>query len=288
MEKVMKVLITGMAGFIGSHLADYLIEQGHEVYGFDNYLTGSKENVNPKAHCGEVDVTKFKHVLAFMQNVKPDVVFHLAAIARTLWCIEDPFLAHETNATGTLNVLEAARRVGTVKKVVSASSNIVYAENTPYWATKLMGEHYCRVYNNLYGLPTVSLRFSNIYGSLRQSEKGPAINVLASLRKTKREKGYLEITGDGEQSRDFTHVLDLVEAIYLSAVKDVSGTELDICTGKNYTMNEVAKYFKCEVKYVPDRPGDIKHIVQDPSRVKELLGWEAKRKLEDNISIYVL
>lgn len=282
----MKALITGIAGFIGSHLADHLIEQGYEVVGIDNYLTGDQKNLNQYIlRFYNEDITDEARMRQIFQKEKPDVVFHMAAIARTLWTVEEPLLANKINITGTLIVLECSRMVG-VKKVVFASSNIVYAENTPYFVTKKTGELYMQVYNKLYDLPTVSMRFSNVYGSLRQSEKGFNINVLAALRQQKRQFGELHITGDGEQSRDFTHVLDIVEGLRLAAESDVRGVEIDLCTGKNTTMNEVAKYFKCPVKYIAERRGDIKHIYQDPKPAFELIGFKATRKLKDHIGVY--
>lgn len=278
--------ITGVAGFIGSHLADYLIDQGWQVWGVDNFLTGDKNNIHPKVKFKNIDIRKKNQLTAFLKIAKPKYIFHMAAIARTLWTIDDPMLCHETNITGTLNALMAAKEAG-VKKIVFASSNIVYAEYTPYLVSKITGELYMRSFDKIYELPTVSLRFSNAYGSLRQSEKGPAINCIASLRQSKRENGYVWITGDGKQSRDFTHVLDIARACLLAAESSVHGKEIDICTGKNFTMNQIAKYFHCPIQYVPDRPGDVKHIVQDPKLAKRLLGFAAKRRLEDNIQVYL-
>lgn len=281
-----RALITGVAGFIGSHLADHLIEQGWQIFGLDNFLTGDKKNINPKVKFKRIDIRKRQGLAAFIKNVKPDYIFHLAAIARTPWTIDDPLLCHETNINGTLNVLLAGREV-MAKKVIFASSNIVYAEYTPYLVSKITGELYMRAFDKVYGLPTISLRFSNAYGSLRQSEKGPAINCIASLRQSKRENGYVWITGDGEQSRDFTHVLDIAEACLLAAESKVRGQEIDICTGKNTTMNTIAKYFNCKIKYVAERVGDIKHIVQNPKPAKVLLNFRAKRKLQDHIKVYL-
>lgn len=283
----MKILITGVAGFIGSHLADYLIDQGHTVYGIDNFLTGDKLNINPKVKFSKVDIrNKIKMSHLFKKTGNLDWVFHLAAIARTPWTIDDPILANDINITGTLNVLMASKE-SRVKKVIFASSNIVYAQNTPYRVTKLTGEMYMGTFDKFYGLPTLSLRFSNVYGSLRQSEKGPAINCIASMRKSKRENGYIWITGDGKQSRDFTHVLDIAEACYKAAKSDVRGVEIDICTGINTSINQIAGYFNCKVKHVKDRAGDIKHIFQNPKNARMLLGFQAKRKLENNISVYL-
>lgn len=281
----MKMLVTGNAGFIGSHLADYLLEQGHEVVGIDNLSSSDGKNIAKGVKFYQVSICNYLSIEKIFENEKPDIVFHLAAVARTPSCVNDPLYAHEVNVTGTLNVLLAARLVN-VKRVVFASSNIVYAAETPYRTSKLAGESYCKVFNELYGVPTVSLRFSNVYGSIRQSEKGDDINVLAALKRSKREKGYIEITGDGEQSRDFTHVLDIVQGIYKAAFAECTGKEIDLCTGRNFTMNQIADFFNCKVMYVPDRKGDCKHITQSPAQAFWLLGWKAILKLEDNISIY--
>lgn len=283
----MNVLVTGVAGFIGSHLADYLINQGYIVYGVDNFLTGDKSNINPKVKFSEIDIRHRDQLVHLFKKIgKLEYVFHLAAIARTGWTIDDPTLANDINITGTLNVLIAAKAVK-AKKVIYSSSNIVYAAETPYRVTKLAAEMYMRTFDSLYNLPTISLRFSNVYGSLRQSEKGPAINCIASLRKSKRENGYVWITGDGKQSRDFTHVLDIVEACNRAAEKAVHGTEIDICTGTNTSILKIAKLFNCPIKFIEERPADIKHIFQNPKKARLLLGFTAKRKLKDYIGVYL-
>lgn len=280
-------MVTGVAGFIGSHLADYLIEKGYEVYGIDNFLTGDKSNINSGVNFSQIDIRNHIKLNQYFKKLGSlDYVFHLAAIARTPWTITDPILANEINITGTLNLLMASKNIH-VKKVIFASSNIVYAKNTPYWVTKLAGEMYMRVFNKLYNLPTISLRLANAYGSLRQSEKGPDINCIASMRKSKRENGYVWVTGDGKQSRDFTHVLDMAEAFLKAAKSDVMAEEIDICTGINTSIKWIAQQFGCSLKYVAEREGDIKHIYQNPQKALKLLGFEAKRKLKDHISIYM-
>lgn len=284
----MKVLITGAAGFIGSHLADYCLEKGHTVYGIDNFLTGDKSNINSEVKFNKLDIRDAQKLNQyFKKSGKIDYIFHLAAIARTPWTIDDPILANDINITGTLNVLMAAKK-SMIKKVIFASSNIVYAKDTPYRVTKLAGELYMRVFDQLYGLPTLSLRFSNAYGSLRQSEKGPAINCIASMRKSKHDYGYVWVTGDGRQSRDFTHVLDIAEACLKAAKSDIHGQEIDICTGTNTTINKIARQFNCSIKYIKERKGDVKHIYQDPQPARKLLGFQAKRKLADHISVYMV
>jgi UDP-glucose 4-epimerase len=217
-------------------------------------------------------------IIDFFKNI--DGVFHLAAIARTPWCIENPILAYETNVLGTLNVLEACR-INKIKRVVMTSSNVVYAFWTPYRSSKEALENLATVYNNMYDLSVICLRNSNVYGS-RQSELGPSPNVFSALRKTKKEKGYIDITGDGLQSRDFTHVSDIVEGHICGMNSDVIG-EYDLCTGINYSLNDIAKFFNCDINYIPERSGDIKHIYQDPNPALEKIGWKAKITLEEGM-----
>lgn len=274
----MQYIVFGGAGFIGSHMTDLLISEGHEVTVVDNLLSGYMENVNPKAKFVKADIRNLTDIKPLVEGA--DGVFVYAAIARTPWCIEDPILCHDTNVTGTLNILTACRIAG-VKRVVLSSSNVVYAFETPYRASKLMVELYAETFNKMYGQNVVCLRYSNVYGK-RQSEEGPSPNVFAALRKSKKEHGKLFITGDGEQSRDYTHVSDIVQGGLLAMKSDYKGV-VDLCTGVNVSLNEVAKYFDCPVEYIPERAGDVKHIIQDPKPAKELLGWEAKTKLKEGI-----
>lgn len=274
----MKYLVFGGAGFIGSHMTDYLISEGHEVTVVDNLLSGYRENINPKAHFINADIRDLDAIEPLVKG--QDGVFNYAAIARTPWCIDDPVLCHETNVTGTLNILEACRRQR-VKRVMLSSSNVVYAFETPYRASKLMDELYAEVYNKMYGQSVICLRYSNVYGP-RQSEEGPSPNVFAALRKSKKQNGKLIITGDGEQSRDYTHVSDIVRGGLKAMQSDYQGV-VDLCTGRNVSLNLVAKFFDCPIEYIDERPGDIKHIIQDPKPAKEILGWEAKTRLEDGI-----
>lgn len=271
-----KYLTTGSAGFIYSHLSDYLIKNGHEVVGIDNLLSGGMENVNKKQKFYEADVRDLDKMQEIFKKEKPDVVFHGAANCRTMVSVDDPRLNNDINITGTLNVLLAARDNG-VKKFLLASSCIIYAPNTPYYVSKLAGEEYCRVFNKIYDLPTVSFRYSNVYGSLRQSEKGAHINAIASLRKTKRDTGRIWITGDGEQSRDWSHVNDICRANLLAAESDATGV-YDLCTGTATSMNEVAKHFDCPIDYIADRPGDAKHLSesQDPKPALKDFGYKSE------------
>lgn len=272
-----KALVFGGSGFIGSHLIDALKADGWGVSNFDDFSSG--KNVEPSTQM-KGDVANYRHVLYSIKTIQPDVVFNLAAIARTPWCIDEPRRCFKVNVMGTLNVLEACREAN-VPRIVLASSNVVLAAQTPYRASKEAVEALTHTYAELYGQSVIALRFSNVYGS-RQSEEGPSPNVFAALRKSKKENGYLEITGDGEQSRDYTHVSDIVRGLLCAANSKHTGV-VDLCTGINTSLNVVTKFFNCEVKYIPERRGDMKHMVQDPKPAFDILGWKAKVKLADGI-----
>ncbi len=277
----MKYIVTGAAGFIGSHLTDALIAQGHDVVAVDNLLSGYREQVNEQAQFVGLEITRYEVLARLMKDEAPDGVFHCAAIARTPWCIDDPLLASLTNSHGTACMLEAARQ-SKVKRVVLCSSNVVYAAHTAYRATKEMLELWGQCYKESYGMSVIALRFSNVYGP-RQSEEGPSPNVFAALRKSKKDFGCLRITGDGTQSRDFTHVRDIVRGLIAAMNSEVCGV-VDLCTGTNWTLNQVAEMFGGPIEYLPERPGDVKHIRQDPSGAEKLLGWKYSIELPDGIN----
>jgi UDP-glucose 4-epimerase len=274
----MKYIVTGGAGFIGSHLVDALIKEGHYVIVLDNILSGDIRNINPKATFYNCDIRKIENIIDYFTGC--DGVFHLAAIARTPWCIDDPILAYETNVMGTLNILEASRK-NNIKRIVMTSSNVIYAFWTPYRSSKESLESLGKVYTDMYNLSVICLRNSNVYGQ-RQSELGPSPNVFSALRKCKKDKGVIDITGDGTQSRDFTHVSDIVNGHIMAMNSNVTGV-LDLCTGVNHTLNDVVKFFDCNIKYIDERPGDVKHIFQDPLPAFEKLGWKAKVSLAEGM-----
>lgn len=276
----MRTIVVGGAGFVGSHLADYLIEQGHQVLIVDNLSTGHILNVNPFATFFQADIRNLKQLQIIFNDCKPDWVFHEAANARTQLSVDDPAFNNDVNITGTLNVLIAARDAG-AKKVIFASSCILNAPNTPYYVSKLAGEEYMKVFQKLYNLPTICLRYSNVYGSTRQSEKGVSLNALASLKKTKRETGRIWLTGDGTQVRDWTHVRDIARANLMAAQSEVTGV-YDICTGKEVSMNEIAQYFQCPVDYIPARSGDAHSLSSNQNPEPALRDFGYKYEIEFN------
>ena len=274
-------IVTGGCGFIGSHMVDKLISFDYKVIVIDNLLSGNFQNLNKKAIFENVDINDFnllKNVIDKYENI--DGIFHFAAIARTPWCIEDPILCYNTNVIGTINVLEIAR-LKNIKRIVLSSSNVVYAFLTPYRTSKEALEGLAHTYNKMYNMSVIALRYSNVYGK-RQSELGYSPNVFAALRKSKKDLGKLIITGDGTQTRNYTHVSDIVNGNLLSMFNNYCGV-IDLCTGKSIPLNYAAKFFNCPIEYIDERQGDVKHIIQSPNEAYNILGWKALIELDDGI-----
>jgi UDP-glucose 4-epimerase len=290
-----KVLVTGGAGFIGSHVVDALIGEGHEVLVLDNFSTGRKENVNAKATIAEVDITDYEKLRPLFRD--REAVFHLAAEARIQPSIENPLSSERNNIAGTLNVLWAAKEAG-VKKVIYSASSSVYGNQerypvdesmephpkNPYAVTKLVGELYAALLADLYKLPTVSLRYFNVYGP-RQLADGPYATVIGIFLKQKKDGLPLTIVGTGEKRRDFTHVRDVVRANLLAWKKDEGrGSVYNIGTGKNYNVNEVAAFVGGATTTLPDRPGEATISLADNAKAKQFLGWKPHVSLQEGIA----
>lgn len=247
-----KVIVTGGAGFIGSHLVDALVKEGQDVVVLDNLTTGKKSQVNKKAKFVKADIRNLKKIRPYFRGA--NLVFHLAARARIQPSIKDPVSTFDNNVTGTLNVLLAARDAGVKRVIYSASSSSygeqdtlpLYEEMTPhfknpYSLSKYVGEELCRLFSNLYGLETVSLRYFNVYGS-RQLTTGTYATVVGIFMKQLESGEPLTIVGDGTIQRDFTHVSDVIRANILAARSNKvgKGEVINIGTGKNYSISEVA------------------------------------------------
>jgi UDP-glucose 4-epimerase len=304
------VVVTGGAGFIGSHLAEELLKRQYKVIILDDLSTGKLENIkhliDPSSHRGEsrnnVEFVRGSITnLALLKNVFQgiDYVFHQAAIPSVPRSIENPRATHEANITGTLNVLLAAKASG-VKKVIYASSSSVYGDTptlpktedmfpnpqSPYAVTKLAGEYYCQVFDQVYGLPTVCLRYFNVYGPRQDPNSQYAAVIPLFIRKVLDNKPPV-IFGDGEQTRDFTFVKDVVEANILAAESHATGG-YNIGRGERISINRLAelviKLVANSVEPVREepRPGDIKHSLADISKARQF-GYNPRYNLEEGL-----
>lgn len=292
-----KCLVTGGAGFIGSNLVDALIKRGDEVVIIDNLSTGRKENINQQAKFHEVDMRNLEAIKPLFEGV--DYVFHFAAFARVQPSIEDPITANDINLNGTLNILTAARDAK-VKKVVYSASSSAYGDQkimpltedmpvhtlSPYGLQKYIGELYCRLFSDIYGLPTVSLRYFNVYGK-RQLLEGAYCLVMGIFVRQRLAGEPMTIVGDGEQRRDFTSVVDTVCANILAAESDKvgKGEVINIGRGKNYSVNELAKMIGGPIVNMPPRI-EPKETLADNSLAKELLDWEPTVDLPEWLQEY--
>lgn len=299
-------LITGGAGFIGSTIADRLIQSGNNVIIVDDFSTGQLSNVPDKANVIKLDIGG-KDALHELCDIftRNDIkyVFHCASIPRTQYSVENPIICNQSNVNGTLNLLEAIRITkARIDKVIHSSSCGIYGQQescpineeapknmgTPYSVQKYIQEKYFELYCNLYGVPSIMLRYFNVYGTRKQSESGSYPNVLAAFSKQKREHNKLYITGDGLQSRDMVHVDDVVNANILAMVSGFNKADyFNIGTGEHMSINDVAKYFECPVEYIPERPGEAKHLYADNSKALRLLGWKPKISYDDGIRKYL-
>lgn len=274
-----KVLVTGGAGFIGSHLVDKLIDSGYEVTVIDNLSTGDKANLNPKAEFIYGDIASER---LWQDLPKVDIVFHVAALARIQPSIKDPIKPHRSNVDGTLNVLEYCKKHGA--KLIYSSSSSVYdgkelpcKENSriepknPYSLQKYICEEYIKLYGLLYGVGYVILRYFNVYGE-RQLLEGAYTTVLGVFLKQRADGLPLTITGDGDQRRDFTYVGDVVDANILAiGWKGI----YNIGRGRNYSVNEIAEAVGGLKQYIDPRPGENRETLADNSKALEA-GWQPK------------
>ena len=291
-----KVLVTGGAGFIGSNLVDRLIDEGIEVIILDDLSTGKKENLHPKAKWFDISLQNLNTDLYF-QGV--DVVFHLAALARVQPSIKDPISFNTVNVGGTLKVLHYAHKAGGKRVVYSASSSC-YGDTevfptpetaptnplSPYGLQKFIGEQYCKMFSEVYGLDTCSLRYFNVYGE-KMNLEGAYKLVLGIFAKQLIEGKPLTITNDGNQRRDFTYVGDVVEANILAAIHqdNLNGESFNIGNGSNFSVNEVANMLGGEKVYGEKRLEPFKTLANN-TKAKKILGWEPKGNLPTWIKKY--
>lgn len=288
-----KVAVTGAAGFIGSNLVDALLSLGCEVVAIDNQSASSNSEFywNPQAINLSIDITDYSELAPALQGVH--TIFHTAAEARVQPSILNPLRSLETNVMGTATVLQAALANG-VKRIVYSMTSSVYGAGsalpnvesnpvhlrTPYAIGKYTGELLCKAYSDLYLLDTVSLRYFNVYGP-REPLSGPYAPVIGKFLRQKASGEPLTIVGDGTQRRDFTHVDDVIAANIRAMIYEerLGGEVLNVGSGKNYSINEVAELIGAPAVHIAERPGESQATLSDISKTTALLGWSPKVEL---------
>ena len=306
--KNLKVLITGGAGFIGSHLADRLLELDNSVIVYDNfdpYYKGKRRNIehnlkNLHYELVKGDILDYERLKEAMKDV--NVVFHLAAQPGVRYSMSNPVKVNTVNATGTINVLRAVRE-NDVDKLVYASSSSVYGnvqklpmseENpaepiSPYGVSKLAAEHYCRTYCQTYGLDVVTLRYFTVIGGRQRPDM--AVHIFARRMLDDQE---ILIFGDGEQTRDFTNVHDVVQGTILAAeTEGIKGEVFNIGSGRRTSLNELVKLLaetigkKARIKHTEAKQGDVRNTLADITKARTTLGYNPKVSLKDSLNEFV-
>jgi len=298
-DSIPKALVTGGAGFIGSHLTELLLEQGHPVTVLDDYSTGRPENLaHLKGRSGlsvhEADVSDHEAIQPYFEGV--DWVFHLASLADIVPSIQRPLEYHRANVDGTAAVLEAARKCG-VKRFVYTASSSCYGipkeyptpetspilPQYPYALTKFLGERMALHWTAVYKLPTISLRLFNVYGP-RSRTSGTYGAVFGVFLAQKLAGKPFTVVGDGTQSRDFTFVTDVAEAFLAAARSEVSGEIFNVGTGRPQSVNRLVELLGGDIVHVPKRPGEPDCTHADVKRIRNLLGWKSRVSFEDGVA----
>ena len=300
MSRSVRVIVTGGAGFIGSHLTERLLEDGCRVVVIDDCSTGHMENLahlsgraGLSVHRGDVN----DRDAAASLFAGADWVFHLAALADIVPSIERPLDYHRANVMGTLAVLEAARRAGAKRFIYAASSSCYGIPDDyptpetaparpqyPYALSKYLGEQCVMHWQQLYGLPAVSLRLFNVYGP--RSRTGGTYGAVFGVFLAQKLAGEpFTVVGDGTQTRDFTFVTDAVEALVMAAASDVVGEVMNVGSGHTYSVNRLVELLGGDVVYIPKRPGEPDCTFADTTRIGRLLGWRPKVPFEKGVAI---
>lgn len=274
----MKILVTGGAGFVGTNLVKHLktINNVKEVISIDNYSTGLKQNHQEGVQYLEYDIREFYDY----SQLKPDVVFHLAGIARIQPSFENPREYFEVNANGTMQLVHWCASEGVPLVYAGTSSKHSGKFKNPYTFSKEIGEEIINLYKIHYNLKATIARFYNVYGPYQLLEGGYTTLIGRWLNNIKENKPCY-IYGDGEQRRDFTHVDDIVNALVLILQKQAYGYEFELGRGKNYSVNEVAKMLNIQPIYQDSKPGEAKETLNTDDRANKVLGWEPKIDLQN-------
>jgi nucleoside-diphosphate-sugar epimerase len=300
----MKYLVTGAAGFIGSNISRRLLKNNCEVRGFDNFSTGKRKNIEDLERKDSFEFIEgdLRNPDAIKEAVKNiDIVLHQAAVPSVQRSVENPVLVNDSNINGTLNLLIAAREAQ-VKKVVYASSSSIYGFNetlpktedmpaepiSPYALSKYAGERYCQIFSEIYNLPTICLRYFNVFGPYQDpaSHYSAAIPRFINLMLDNKQP---IIFGDGAQSRDFTYVENIVEANILAVNSKITGKVINIACGERVSIKEVVQILNAilnkeiEPAYKKGRVGEVKHSLADISKAREEIGYEPKYKFTEGL-----
>ena len=296
----MKTIVTGGAGFIGSHLVELLLEKEHTVTVLDNFITGNEKNIssfrkNPNFQLVKLDITNLDKIKEYFKEV--DWVFHLAALAEIVPSINDPWKYLYNNIVGSQAVIEASRQAK-VKKIVYTASSSCYGlaqdfptpENAlikpeyPYALSKYLGEQIVMHYFQVYNLPVISLRLFNVYGP-RQRAAGTYGAMFGVFLAQKLANEPYTVVGDGTQTRDFVFVKDVARAFLAAAETDVKGEIFNVGSGNTYSINEIVRLLGGQVVHIPKRPGEPERTFADISKIKKMLNWEPLISLKDGIKI---
>tara|TARA_B100001094_G_scaffold159185_1_gene154079 strand:- start:445 stop:1344 length:900 start_codon:yes stop_codon:yes gene_type:complete len=291
----MKSLVTGGAGFIGSHIVDHLLSIGHEVIVLDNeYSDNEKFNWNNKVENHVVDICDYEKSKQYYEGV--DYVFHTAAEARIGPAIANPINAVHINTQGTCTVLQCAREAG-VSKVMYSSTSSAYGLNeppnsefdsedclNPYSVSKVGGEKICKMYTDLFDLPTVIFRYFNVFGE-RAPTKGQYAPVIGIFMRQKAAGEQLTIVGDGEQRRDFVYVKDVARANVMAALSNAEpeayGQVYNVGTGTNLSVNQIANFISEDTTYIPSRAGEARNSLANIKKIIKTFGWRPQVSVEE-------
>jgi len=296
----MKVLVTGGAGFIGSHVVDAYVAAGHEVIIVDNLCTGKRENLNPKARFVELDIGD-EQTARLIRDERPDVVNHHAAQMDVRRSVADPLFDARTNILGTIALLEASRQAGVKKVLFVSSGGAAYGEQetfpapethptwpvSPYGVSKRSGELYCHFYQAEYGLPFVAFRYSNVYGP-RQDPHGEA-GVVAIFSGKMLRGEPVTVNGDGKQTRDYVFVGDVARMSLLALERDATGP-VNIGTAIETDVNQLAQVMRevsgtrSEIVHGPAKSGEQRRSVVDIRRAAQVFGWKPEVSLRDGLA----
>ena len=296
----MKTIVTGGAGFIGSHVVDLLISHGHDVTVLDNFSTGREENLkhlNNKVRIVDADLAKAGGWQSEFDSV--NWVFHLAALADIVPSIQDPVEYFNSNVLGTLNVLEACKYHNVSKLIYSASSSCYGIAKTyptpesaktdpqyPYALTKKMGEDLILHWNKVYGLQAISLRFFNVYGT-RSRTSGTYGAMFGVFLAQKLANQPFTVVGDGSQTRDFTYVTDVAQAVLSAVESSQSGCIYNVGSGKTVSVIDIARKLGGELVFIPKRPGEPECTFADISAIKKDLGWRPTIDIDQGIKLVI-